>query len=136
VRALLPAIKLYPCGTEGRTWVATTVRVSSAARVSITDLFVQPAPALRVLERAWKTQIRRSQPRMWQCAKASSATFPPTAHNYRYFALTPRGLALGLGQGAPTCDRVQGTVPYPILRPYLSRLGATLIAGVRRPRPA
>ena len=61
----------------------------------------------------------------------------PTMSNYRYFALTPQGLAVGFEQdtvASPPCGRVEVTVPYSVLRPYLSRLGATLIAAVRRPR--
>jgi len=58
--------------------------------------------------------------------------YEASARNYRQFALTPEGLAVGVNEiGA--CGNWQATVPYRILRPYLSELGAELIAGVHRP---
>jgi hypothetical protein len=109
--------------------------VPSGAPVRITDLFAAPSRALPVLARAWKAQVRRTQPQMWRCVKVIPSAYRPTARNYRLFALTPRGLVVGFWQ-APACNRLQATVPYAALRPYLSRLGARLIAGVRAPRPA
>jgi len=133
VSALLPAIKLHPGGNEGRTWVPATVRVPSGALVGITDLFAHPSRALRVLAKAWKAQVRRTKPKMWPCVSQFPEDYAPRAHNYRYFALTIRGLAVGFWQ-APACDRLQATVRYSHVRPYLSKLGERLVAGVRRPR--
>jgi hypothetical protein len=132
VSALLPATHLYPCGTEGRGWVAVTARVPSGASVEISDLFLDPSRGLRVLAAAWKVQVRRTQPRIWPCAKASFSS-RPTPRSFRHFALTPRGLAIGFHQW-PACDRVRGIVPYRVLRRYLSPLGKRLVAGVRRPQ--
>jgi hypothetical protein len=57
--------------------------------------------------------------------------YTPKVKNYRDFALTPGGLALGSSQ-VGACYRLVTTVPYHVLRPYLSQLGAKLIAGIRR----
>lgn len=70
---------------------------------------------------------------MWPCVSQFPEDYAPRAHNYRYFALTIRGLAVGFWQ-APACDRLQATVRYSHVRPYLSKLGERLVAGVRRPR--
>jgi hypothetical protein len=55
-----------------------------------------------------------------------------SARNYREFALTPTGLAVGVNETG-ACGRMEATVPYRMVRPYLSTLGETLVAGVRRP---
>ena len=130
VSVLMPATELYPGGTEGSGWVAGTVRVPSGAGVRLTDLFARPARALPVLAREWKAQFRRTNPRMWVCVTQLPSVVSPSASNYRYFALLPQGLAVGF-YGHASCAGFQATVPYARLRPYLSRLGATLIAGVR-----
>jgi hypothetical protein len=133
VSALLPATKLYPGGNNGRTWVAVTVRVPSGVPVRLSDLFVEPARALPQLAKAFKAEVRRTEPVMWPCVANFPSDYLPTARNFRHFALTPRGLALGFWQ-VPACNRLQATVPYSIVQPYLSKLGAALIAGVRAPR--
>lgn len=133
VSALMPATKLYPCGNTGRTWVAMTAVVPSGRRIEITDLFAQPSRGLAVLATAWKREFRRTQPARWGCVEVIPSAFRPTARNYRLFALTPRGLAVGFWQ-APACNRLHAVVPYAILRPHLSDLGARLVGGVRAPR--
>jgi hypothetical protein len=133
VSALMPATELYPGGSLGKGWLAVTVRVPSGAPVRITDLFATPSRGLRVLAKAWKAQVRRANPETWPCVRLHLPDYRPSASNYRYFALALRGLAVGFWQ-EEACNRLQATVPYPILRPYLSKLGARLIAGVRRPR--
>ncbi len=129
---LMPATKLYPCGNEGRTWLAVTVRVPSGATVHINDLFSEPEVGLHVLSKEWKNQVRRTKPRMWPCVEVIPTEYRPTPSNYRNFALTPNGLAVGFWQ-APACDRLYATVPYATLHPYLSKLGRLLIKGVRGP---
>jgi len=130
VSALMPATTLYPGGSHGKTWVAMTIRVPSGEPVMITDLFADPPRGLRVLARAWKT---RATSRYGRCVAIVPSDYRPTAHNYRHFALTVHGLAVGFLQ-PPSCNRLQATVPYAVLRPHLSKLGATLVTGVRRPR--
>jgi len=133
VSVLMPAIELYPGGTEGSGWVAGTVRVPSGAAVTLTDLFVRPAQALPVLAREWKAQLRRTTPRRWVCVTQLPSLLRPSTSNYRNFALIPRGLAVGI-HGHASCAGFQATVPYASLRPYLSKLGLRLVSGVRPPR--
>lgn len=134
VSALLPATTLYPCANTGKGWLAVTIRVPSGAPIRITDLFTNPSRGLRVLADAWKSRVRSADPELWRrCVRIVLSQHRPTARNYRYFALTTRGLAVGFPQ-APGCNRYQAAVPYASIRPYLSDLGATLVAGVRRPR--
>ena len=133
VSALLPATKLYPCGNEGKTWLAVTVQVPGGQRISVSDLFLDPSRGLRVLATSWLAQVRRTEPAVWPCVAKNLAAYRPSARAYRNFALTPNGLAVGFWQ-APACSRLQGTVPYTMLRRYLSPSAIKLIAGVRAPR--
>ncbi len=146
VSALVPVLELYPGGDDGGTWLSVTVRVPSGAPVGLRDLFAKPSQGLSVLAKAVKKEVMSSNACVRQSFRnalvpANRADmaygFDPTASNYRYFALTASGLAIGfpLGQvGAPPCNRVETTAPYDVVRPYLSRLGEELVAGVRRPR--
>lgn len=134
VSALLPAMKLYPCGNEGQGWVSMTVRVPSGRRVTLGQLFRDAeGEGLRKLGVAWFRVVARRHRWHLECVVLHLSGYEPTLQNYRYFALTPRGLALAFWQ-EPACSRVEAIVPYQTLRPYLSRLGKQLIAGVRRPR--
>jgi hypothetical protein len=132
VSALLPATELYPGGSLGKGWLAMTVRVPSGAPVRIGQLFTDSTRGLRVLADAWKAQFRRVNPDAWQCVRLHLRDYRPAPSNYRYFALTSRGIAVGFWQ-EPACNRLQATVPYTLLRPYLSSLGKQLVDGVRRP---
>jgi hypothetical protein len=98
--------------------------------VAISDLFANPHRGLRALATAWKAKVRRTGGR--RCLRIYPSQYRPTAANYRTFALTPSGIAVGSWEIA-ACYRLVATVPYGPLRPYLSRLGATLVAGVRPP---
>jgi hypothetical protein len=132
VSALLPAQKLYPCGNDGNTWISVTLRVPSGKRVTLGQLFRDPeGEGLYRLGVAWFRVIAGD----WRllCVFPDLRHYEPTLRNYRYFALTPRGLALAFWQ-EPACNRVEGVVPYRALQPYLSGLGKQLVAGVRRAR--
>jgi hypothetical protein len=132
VSALLPATELYPCGNDGKGWISITVRVPSGRRVTLAQLFRDPeGEGLYRLGVAWFRVIARD----WRllCVFPHLSHYESTLRNYRYFALTPRGLALAFWQEA-ACNRIEGIVPYRALQPYLSRLGKQLIAGVRRAR--
>jgi hypothetical protein len=133
VSALMPAMKQYPGGSLGKGWLAVTARVPSGEPVTITNLFANPPSGLRVLATAWKTRFRRTNPQAWPCVQKRRSAYRPTATNYQYFALTPHGLAIGFWQ-EEACNRLYATVPYSTLRPYLSKLGSTLVAGVRPAR--
>jgi len=131
VSALLPATKLYPCGNEGQGWVSVTVRVPSGKQVTLAQLFRDPeGDGLFQLGVAWFRVIARDS--RLNCVVSNLSSYQPTLRNYRYFALTPHGLALGFRQ-EPACQRIVGIVPYRALQPYLSNLGKQLVAGVRRP---
>jgi hypothetical protein len=132
VSALLPTRKLYPCGNDGNVWISVTVLVPSGRRVTLAQLFRDPeGEGFYRLGVAWFRVIARD----WRllCVVPHLADYEPTLRNYRYFALTPRGLALAFPQ-EPACNRIEGIVPYRALRPYLSSLGKRLVAGVRAPR--
>jgi hypothetical protein len=130
VSALMPTTELYPGGSLGKGWVAMTVGVPTGEAVRITDLFADPPQGLRALAMAWKAQMRKT--RLWSCIAKDLTRYRPTARNYRHFALTPNGLAIGTWQ-EEACNRLQASVPYALLRSYLSNLGRRLVAGVRRP---
>jgi hypothetical protein len=129
VSALMPATReVFPGQHEGDGWLAVTVRVPSGAKVTISDLFGNPAQGLRVLASAWKARIRPTDAH--PCLRIYPTTYSPTVENYRAFALTPSGLAVGSPEVA-ACYRLLAIVPYAVLRPHLSSLGAKLVDGVR-----
>jgi hypothetical protein len=145
VSALIPALELYPDGNDGNTWLSVTARVPSGYSVTLRSLFAARSHGLRALA----TAVKRRMLATIRCvreavhdpdpviARSFARGFEPTANNYRYFALTSRGVAVGfpLGQVSfPPCNRVEATVPYALVGPYLSTLGKDLIAGVRAPR--
>jgi hypothetical protein len=139
--ALVPTITLLPSGNDGTWWLSMTIEVRGARRVTLAGLFMRPSLGLRVLANAAKQRliganlcVRRSYAGNGSLA---SSGFRPTVGNYEHFALLPNGLAVGFPVGqvsAPICGRTEVTVPYSIVRRYLSRLGLQLIQGVRKPR--
>jgi hypothetical protein len=108
-----------------------TVRVPSGRRVTIGELFTDPSRGVSVLAQAWRRGVPRAQRR---CVDAGFfGPWPPTPRYFRAFALTPNGLAVGVATSG-ACSTTHATVPYAVLRPYLSKRGAQLIRGVRQPR--
>jgi hypothetical protein len=60
----------------------------------------------------------------------------PVAENFKYFALVPAGLALGFPNGqiaGLACGRIEVTVPYGQITPYLSSLSRVLVSETRKP---
>jgi len=133
VSALIPVLRLYPGGNDGQTWISTTVDVRSGRAVSLRQLLANPSLALPVLASDWKSRLRNSV--LWPSVAGDSASYTPSFAHYRYFSLTPTGLAFGFAQ-EPAGPRLAAVIPYRLVRPYLSPLGRRLVAGVRRPRPA
>jgi hypothetical protein len=145
VSTMIALRELYPGGNDGDGWLAVTVRVPSGSRVSITDLFVSPSKGLQALASRVRKQILATN----QCVQETVANSPdswtrrsylrgfhPTSRNYRYFALTPRGLAVGFPLGdvsSPPCGRIETVVAYAALAPYLSSLGKELVGGALTP---
>jgi hypothetical protein len=133
VSALIPALRLYPGGGDGQTWISATVEVRSGRAVSLRELLASPPLALPLLVRDWKDRLRRST--AWRYLAEDPAGYTPTLAHYRHFALTPTGLAFGFPQ-EPARSRFAAVIPYRLVHPYLSPLGRRLVAGVRRPRIA
>ena len=132
VSALIPlTTEVFPGQHNGDGWLGMTARVPSGKRLTITELFANPDQGIKVLATAWKARIRQSGG--GRCLRIYPEAYRPTIRNYRAFALAPRGIAVGSWEVA-ACYRLVATVPYRILQPYLSELGSTLVAGVRRPR--
>jgi hypothetical protein len=120
-----------------------TVLVPSGARVSIRELFAPRSHGLNALAKAVKASVVANDKCIRQSlrdrviGRDSARGFAPTARNYRYYALAVNGLIVGFPVGhvgAYQCGRIETTVPYRVLRLYLSKLGRQLVAGVRRPR--
>lgn len=135
VSVLMPAVHLFPGGTEGGWVLSGTVLVPSGRRVGVTQLFARPAVALPVLAREFKRAFRRQDRSLAGCLSFVGPVLRPTAHNYRNFALLPGGLAVGVA-GYGNCERLIATIPYARLRAYFSHSARVLIDGVRRPTVA
>jgi hypothetical protein len=140
--ALIPTLELYPGGNDGSVWISVTVLVPSGARVELSDLFAHPARGLRALALGVKTALLKDKCVMQSFRAPIGSEYyqrglAPLASNYRHFAMTSRGLVIGFPitqVAGPPCGRVEATVSYSALRPYLSALGMKLVAGVRSPR--
>ena len=145
VSAMIPVLKLFPGGTSGSVWLSVTAQVPSGTVVSITDLFSNPQTGLEALSSETRMRIQSSG----KCGITAGLTGSdlttflhgsnPTADNYKFFALTVGGLAVGFSIGqvaAVGCGRVEVTVPYDTLRPYFSPIGQSLVAGVKKPEPS
>lgn len=131
VSALIPALELHPGGNDGQTWISATIDVRSGKPVSLRDLLASPRLALPPLVREWKARLGSST--LSGYVTEDLERYTPTLAHYRYFALTPKGLAFGQPQ-EPAGSRFAGVIPYRLVRPYLSPLGRRLVSGVRRPR--
>ncbi|HEX3687662.1 MAG TPA: hypothetical protein VHU60_08755 [Gaiellaceae bacterium] len=142
VSALIPSLQLYPGGNDGSTWISVTLLVPSGREVSLPDLFSSRSRGLQFLAQTVKRNVLQSEPCIKQSISSpitgdlSARGFEAAPGNYRYFALMPKGLIVGMpnGQvGSPSCGRIEALVPYAFLRPHLSTLGRRLVAGIRRP---
>jgi hypothetical protein len=143
VSVLVPVLELLPGGTDGETWISTTLRVPSGSRIGIPDLFNSPSQGLASLANAVRPRLLSAN----SCVRSSLNSplndssyirgLEPNAKNYRYFSLTTHGMAIGFPVGqvaSPSCGRVKVVVPYRLLRPYMSALGREMTAGVRMAR--
>lgn len=129
VSALLPATGETFEGQEGGdSWLPMTILVPSGRRVTLTALFRNVNQALLVLQRAWKTHPGIAG----RCARTYWEIFTPRVENYRAFALTPTGLALGSTETG-ACYRFVIIVPYRAVQPDLGNLGKRLVNAVRKP---
>jgi hypothetical protein len=119
--------ELFHFQPGGEGWLSVTLTVPGARRVTISDLFADPSRGLETFGRAWRAQLRQTT-----CPDTYREVYGTSASNYRHFALTPRGLAVGVRESG-ACGPWIATVPYVVVQPYLSDLGKRLVAGVRRP---
>jgi hypothetical protein len=138
VSALVPTLELFPGGNDGNGWISVTTRVPSGATVELTDIL---GPG------AWNDlsfAARHALMRTNSCFRKglaipaqshySAEGLAPRPRNFRFFALTRSGLALGFPIGAVAgvpCGGVSTVVPYADIRSQLTPLGRTLVAGVR-----
>jgi len=128
VSALIPLTsEVFPGQSGGDKWLGMTVRVPSGRRVTLDDLFEEPQDALRVFRAHFTGRDLR------HCARTHPTDFTPVARNYKNFALTSRGLAVGFPEDG-ACYRLVARVGYRYLKPFLTKLGTELVAGVRGPR--
>jgi hypothetical protein len=137
VSALILAESSPPGANFSYGWAAVTVRVATATPVSVAELFQSPREGLRAVAAAARARLaaQLSARKCWVQSPTSTG-IAPTTSNYRYFALTTRGLAIGFTAGvvAPrVCGQFSVTIPYEQLYPHFGKLGRELVTGVRRP---
>jgi hypothetical protein len=132
VSALLPVTgEVFPGQPGGDGWLGMTVRVSSGKAVRLSAIFAEPSRGLNALAAAWRAQIRATDAA--PCLRLYARIYSATVPNYRAFALTRHGIAVGTPE-AGACNRLVATVPYAEIVQYFNPLGRTLVAGVRAPR--
>jgi len=137
VSALMPAASLPPGANFSYGWAAVTILVSNAERVTVVDLFQHPKKGLSLVAAASRSRLLAG----YACARnyLNLAGLEPEARNFRFFALTSRGLVIGFSAGsvAPQiCGALHVTLPYALFRSTLSRLGREVISGIRQPLPS
>jgi hypothetical protein len=138
--ALIPVDEIFPGGHESGYWLSVTMRVPSGSRVALPDLLANRNRGLAALAAA-ATKAVLSHNRCVRDSVRQTPTyergFRATVTNYRHFALTKRGLAVGFSIyqiALGISNRTDTTVPYSVLRPYLSPLGMRLISAVEQSR--
>jgi hypothetical protein len=138
VSVLIPVTRRIGGGPESQDWLALTMDVRSGARISLERLFVNPSMAFRTAARYVRGALRSNN-----CFRSTSeywrSGLGPAAANFRSFALTVRGIVFGFSSGqiaAAGCGGFAITVPFDIIKPYLSVIGRQSIAVSRSPRAA
>jgi hypothetical protein len=143
VSAMISTEELYPGGNDGSLWVSVTAEVPSGTTVDIQDLFETPTQGMAALGVAIGTKLWKTDD-CWHIENLTSQRWIADnfgehgpARNVQTYALTVRGIAVGFPQGelgTEGCGAPVVTIPYHTIRPFLSRLGERLVAGVRQPR--
>jgi hypothetical protein len=137
VSFLIPTVTLGPGGTNGDWWFARTIRVPSGSVVLINDLFSASRAGINALSQAALRRLLRSSC-VGRSLRGSYLTrIAPRSGNFRFFAFTKGGLALGFPQGevAPaSCGRVRAVVAYSSISRYLSGLGQRLMRSAEASR--
>ena len=139
VSILSPKRSLVPGGTAGQSFVAVTALVPSGAKVELPSLFSNRKKGMQALASVVRRLAYARNPCVAKLRKTSWRDgFAPRTANYRLFAFTHRGLAIGIpaDQVAPSvCNSFVQRVPYRTLRPYFTKLGIRIIAEVEKARP-
>lgn len=131
VSALVPVTACYPGGTDCEGWTSATVRVPSARRVRLRDLFRDPHAGLAALQRSALARLNSAD----ECA-TDARDFVRDYPGEPDFALLPSGLAVGWTDFPACAGRFMAAVPYSKLSSRFSPSGRRLIAGVRSPANA
>jgi pimeloyl-ACP methyl ester carboxylesterase len=139
VSVLTPTVGLYPGGNDGAGWVSATVLVPSAKQITLPSLFISESPGLSALARIVRAALLTVNSCVQQAVTGPyggpwERGFDPTLANYQHFAMTPGGLAIGLGQGQvadEACGAPEVTIRWAQLQPYLSPLATQLISELR-----
>src|SRR5258708_25185496 len=97
------------------------------------DLFTHPGGAVQAFRAGWRAKCRHERN---ACGVGASPWLLPYPLKDESFALTPAGFTMGIGGGGSgVCSGPYiATVPYTVIRPYLTKWGLQLVAGVRSPR--
>lgn len=98
VSALMPTKECEPGSTACDVWFSVKVRVPSGDAVTLRQLFTNPVHGLTHLARLAQRRLL-AQNGCVTPANHDPEGFAPTWSNYRAFALTPTGLAIGFGIG-------------------------------------
>jgi len=147
VSELIPVVEDFPGAAANEVWQSITVQVGSGSPImSFSQLFNNPHRALDIIATRTYYGVLHGHSPSDLCAQNNQRGVPgptvpiggfsPRAANYRYFALTRAGIAIGIPQGAVAsddCGRLEANIPFSILRPYLNALGRSLTSGVQSP---
>jgi len=140
VSVMMPEVAMIPDGTGGGSWLSVTVDVTTGQSIILSEL-LNGMKGLRAIARRVYEEISRGNPcfaRERSLYKGASGDFSPTWSHYANFALTPTGLAIGFPTATvapPPCGRISTVVPYRIVTPYLTNVGARMVRAVTASTP-
>ncbi len=128
-------------GNDGDGWLSITIEMATGQIVGISSIFSNPETGLKVLAKAVQDSVLRNNACIRNATSAKDGFgsialrgFASQVDNYKDFALTNTGLAVGFpnGQVGPDgCGKIETTVPYSLLKGYFSPLGNLLESGLK-----
>lgn len=145
VSGLIPDLELFPGGNDGAGWIPFTVLVPSGKSVTQLQLIAQGHNGVHAFTAAVLRYAKRHYGRRtcagaaYRLAANGNSQFTALSARVRLAASTIALVRDGVVVGTPNyvippaCGRIEVTVPYRIIRPYLSDLARTLIANIRAP---
>jgi len=133
---LIPTVEEFLMSEPDEGWIAVTVLLSTGRDISPASVLFrnEGLAMLSVAQRVQRSALSRYQclPRPDNLAKGQlEQAFEPSSGNYRFITLLKSGLSVGFAAGevgSIGCGRIQVTVPFNVLRPYLSLRGTRLVA--------